>query len=509
MISESRKLQFAIRVLVIFSFVFLSLSVSSSFAEGIFGRNRTKASIEKKIKEARKKLDAERYKLRLEEAKRYLENGDRYHAQGKTSEALGEWFTALALIEILKDAEFDSVDDARAVLEREVKDRLKVDKSSKSIKDRRRLKKMDDIVDRILKEQKTEAMAREEIQKKEPVEEKEEAKKIAKEIVPEEKEGPSLEDLEVMKENRQMVEEIISAQLARAREEKMAKEEEKEAQDVEKFLTGTIIVQQGSITEQEKKALLSQEDSVTKRKIDVHVSSERIKEQILKEENAQKARSEAKEKASQSRLKKQERIQEAKDRLEQQRKARQERLERRKALSEERSRKRLEAALVEKDKASKRKMEARLNSEMALQEKENLKLKDQLEKKQKSVFKEYQRQDKLDMGFKKKAESLTHEDIDLEGKQRKDLKAKIEKREEKDLSLLQKKRKKDAKRQLKQLESEQKRIARKIEDEFIMQEKTHPKSHILERKLTPSEQGPDRFDLIDRFLRKVEGRSLD
>lgn len=264
-------------VIVILPVLFIILSMLSTLAwakeDALI--DKTNISVDDKIEEVEQRIAEERYRLRLQEAEECLEKGDRYYSQNKLSEALGEWYAAFAILELIKDVDVDSTVKARTILEQEVRTRLKV---KENIEDPERLAQIDKRVQEILGEK---------AKKEQAPEVKKQIKEVAAAVVPKQ-ENVSLQDLEVMKKNRQAIEDMISQEMVANRKPQIEESVTPQV-SIEQIAQGERLKQ-----ELEAKQLLAQQEAQKRKEQELARQNEQLKREIEESMLHQKS-SEAKE----------------------------------------------------------------------------------------------------------------------------------------------------------------------------------------------------------------------
>lgn len=299
MTEKYNKLRNVVVITLSILFAFLILLVKASIA-------KETTAIEGKIEATEQMLAEERFKLRFKEAKEYMEKGDRYYAAGKLQEALGEWYAALALLDLLQGVDVRSSIDTCAKLGEEIKSRIN---SEENKTDRRRQaqieKRVREVLDRRLKEEQAAEKQQASLPKIKPV-----TAPAALPIEPVVKsEGTvSLQELEVMKQNRQAVEDMISQDIvknrndraAQAKAEKLKQEDMQSQEAMESAIAQELAsekkagVSDAVIDEKAQMERIQEQERLERQNILAQEEAARLKEaQLVKQNEELKAAAEA------------------------------------------------------------------------------------------------------------------------------------------------------------------------------------------------------------------------
>ncbi|GEM_PF-6779350 len=212
MTEKYKKLKSANFIILLISFTFLGFLAQVSLASDTDDQAGSHPGIKNRIETTEQKLAEERFKLRLKEANEYMEKGDRYYAAGKLQEALGEWYAALALLDLLQDRGVGTSFGSCTKLEDEIKSRIDSEENKADPRRQAQIeKRVQEVLNRRIKEE--EAAEKQQVSLSEA---KSEEKPVGQ-IVTEEP-SVSLQELEAMKKNRQAVEEMISQELVKGKE---------------------------------------------------------------------------------------------------------------------------------------------------------------------------------------------------------------------------------------------------------------------------------------------------
>jgi hypothetical protein len=394
MLKQDKRLNTLLVVFVSVCLLFLAVVV---WVKDSLAIDKTGSSINKKIESAEQKIADERYRMRLKEAIIYLQRGDNYNAKGRTQEALVEWSTSLALLELLKDTSLESVDDARLILEQEIKDRFETKEVKEIVSDEGKLKAI---------EQKIEIILRAQAQK-----EKAQNLQSAKTELPSQEKKFSVGDLDKIKKDRQAVEEKIAKEMGK--EQEVPKQEIVKNPEEQKITQVATVEQVGTFAAKPDQALKSE-----------------MEESIIRERKEAKKQKTVLFKKSEAKIPQEEKaapVREDKAEIEKRDKAREQAIE----------------AILTKDKekqaALKTKVEQAITNE---------------QKQEEGNIEKVKQKENLDRQLKEQAEKSIQNDIIQEARQRKELKAQMELKQAENIKAEQKKAKVHAvDNNLKQLEN--------------------------------------------------------
>lgn len=209
MTEKYKKLKSTSVIILLISFTFLSFLVKVAIAEEVTDQGSSYPGIKGKIETTEQRLAEERFKLRLKEANEYMEKGDRYYAAGKLQEALGEWYAALALLDLLQERGAWTLNDTCTRLENQIKSRLSSEENNADPRRQAQIeKRVKEVLSRRMKEEQAAEKQKALTPNAEPVQ-------MAAEPAVKIQESAALQELEVMKKNRQAVEEMISQDIAK------------------------------------------------------------------------------------------------------------------------------------------------------------------------------------------------------------------------------------------------------------------------------------------------------